>query len=96
MNNGLVIRNSEIHFNISWLEKNISQEELKIQLFEAYIIRQYEQAKLSIGEVAEILEVTTPDAMQWINNQGINYNDLTHELEDEANSTMNSIIKKLK
>ena len=95
VNNGLLIKNNEVHFSVAWLENNIGQEELKKQLFEAYIIREYEQDRLSLGEIAEIIEATTPETMKWLNNKGVQYR-VNADIERETDKTMNNILSNLK
>lgn len=48
-----------------------SDQELITKLQESLTIRRYLDADLSIGEVAELVSLTVPEAMDWLHEQGI-------------------------
>ena len=62
----------EIHFNDTRMEQGRNQKEIQATILEGVIIRAYVKAEISLGEVAELTGQSVEEAMDWLNDLGVN------------------------
>jgi len=73
-----------------------NDEELQREIKEGLAIRKYLKAKISIGELAEILGMKYMEARDWLHAQGIaTTRKLPPDLEKKMNENMEQFAKEL-
>ena len=73
-----------------------NDEELQREIKEGLAIRKYLKAKISIGELAEILGTKYMEARDWLHAQGIpTSRKFSPELEKVLDDNMNQLIEEL-
>lgn len=65
------IAGGEVHFTDSRLASGLTQDDIAATLMEAMVKRGYDEGRLSMGEVAEIMGVSYIEAHEWMNAQGV-------------------------